>query len=503
MVPWIEHALSTVQSVHGVDGATDQRAASTWNTWNNFVTHHPSGFLASAFASSSASAAPGSAGNLNADADVVPGLPQELQSLAKGGTHLDLLNNNNSQYYGDFMLGNPPQRFTAVFDTGSGLTWIPGAQCESEVCQEHHRFDAHASPGFRDAPDSKVSIHYGTGEIKYVKGTDEMTFCDTRENQGCHGKPDFKLTVKDQPFGMSTSQTTDPFRILPFDGILGLAPSGNPASVLHQIKAMGKLARNVLGFYFSEDTHRVGSVDFGGVEPSHIAANFPLNWHKIQNPRNWEIGLTDIEVNGERLHVCDSYSNGECPAVVDTGSSLLTGPTDGVDKLLAKLPLEQNCKNLDAMPTVNVIIKNADGHEVKYPLTPQEYTLRTIEEVPNSGGPDRLFKGFPFLGGGNDRQFELQSFCESGIGAMDVPGKKWVLGNTFLRRYYSIFDDDKGLVGFVRSIHPDENPSQTPGGVAAEKVATASMSGAFAALPSEMPNASKRCMRPVSVNNFI
>jgi len=46
--------------------------------------------------------------------------------------------------------------------------------------------------------------------------------------------------------------------------------------------------------------------------------------------------------------------------------------------------------------------------------------------------------------------------CEPGLGVMETVGNKWVLGNTFLRRYYSIFDDDKGLVGFVRSHHPDE-----------------------------------------------
>merc|ERR1712048_125230 len=31
----------------------------------------------------------------------------------------------------------------------------------------------------------------------------------------------------------------------------------------------------------------------------------------------------------------------------------------------------------------------------------------------------------------------------------------------FLRRYYSIYDDDKGLVGLVRSIHPDEAATST------------------------------------------
>ena len=28
-------------------------------------------------------------------------------------------------------LGSPAQRFTAVFDTGSGITWVPGSECKS------------------------------------------------------------------------------------------------------------------------------------------------------------------------------------------------------------------------------------------------------------------------------------------------------------------------------------------------------------------------------------
>ncbi len=32
---------------------------------------------------------------------------------------VDLLNNNNSQYYGDFFLGTPPRPFTGIMDTGS------------------------------------------------------------------------------------------------------------------------------------------------------------------------------------------------------------------------------------------------------------------------------------------------------------------------------------------------------------------------------------------------
>lgn len=382
-----------------------------------------------------------------------PAVAKELRDLAGGAVRVDLLNNNNSQYYGDFTLGDPKQRFTAVFDTGSGITWVPGSNCKSDTCVEHHRFAADAS-----SEDSKSSpsgrIHYGTGEVRYDSNVDDMTFCDSHDNAGCHGKEGHSLTVSRQPFGTSTEQTSYPFRILPFDGILGLAPSANPGSVLHQLKAAKALPRNLLGVYFSEDTHRSGSMDFGGVEPQHIAPNSPLHWHKVENPKEWLLGMKDVLVDGKPLHLCDARPGGVCPAVVDTGSSLVTGPTGEIEKLLAKISTSQDCSSLHKMPEVSIQMLDHNGETVTYQLTPEEYTLRTMDEVPGSGDTG-YFKEFPLLGKGG-KSPDVRPHCEPGIGVMDVPGRKWVLGDTFLRRYYSIFDDDKGRIGFVRSIHPNE-----------------------------------------------
>ena len=64
-------------------------------------------------------------------------------------------------------------------------------------------------------------------------------------------------------------QSSEPFKWLPFDGILGLAPSASKKSVMHFIKESKALRHNMMGVYLSEDTHRVGSLSFGGIEPQY------------------------------------------------------------------------------------------------------------------------------------------------------------------------------------------------------------------------------------------
>merc|ERR1719401_694690 len=92
-----------------------------------------------------------------------------------------------SEYYGKITIGNPPQEFMVVFDTGSGNLLIPSKQCTDEACTSHKRFDAFKSTtavdiAFADEPDKPVNkggdrdvvtITFGTGEISgvFIKDT--------------------------------------------------------------------------------------------------------------------------------------------------------------------------------------------------------------------------------------------------------------------------------------------------------------------------------------------
>jgi len=119
-----------------------------------------------------------------------------------------------------------------------------------------------------------------------------------------------------------------------------------------------------------------------------------------------------------------SYNNDlRCKAAVDTGTSLITGPSDAINKLQEMMGQVTNCEDLSGMPTITFMI---DG--LAYPLTPQQYVLQFEAE---DGQP---------------------ASCLLGFKALDVPpprGPLWVLGDVFLRTYFSVFDRSRNRIGFT------------------------------------------------------
>ncbi|RLV90047.1 hypothetical protein DV515_00014591 [Chloebia gouldiae] len=130
------------------------------------------------------------------------------------------------EYYGTISIGTPPQDFSVVFDTGSSDLWVPSVSCPSLACRTHQVFDPSQSSTYKSTGLS-LSIHYGTGEMEGIVGSDTVT-TKTRipvPAPGLMAPPCpqvASLVDTNQLFGLSTAEPGQFFVEVQFDGILGL-----------------------------------------------------------------------------------------------------------------------------------------------------------------------------------------------------------------------------------------------------------------------------------------
>uniref|UniRef100_A0A8C0DYS9 Napsin A aspartic peptidase n=1 Tax=Balaenoptera musculus TaxID=9771 RepID=A0A8C0DYS9_BALMU len=320
----------------------------------------------------------------------VPNLPALGQALHPG----PLLFCHQVQYYGEIGLGTPPQNFSVVFDTGSSNLWVPSVRC--------HFFSLSFRPN-----GTKFAIQYGTGRLDGILSED-------------------KLTVRDLGasviFGEALWEPSLVFTFAHFDGVLGLGfpvlAVGGVRPPLDRLVDQGLLDKPVFSFYLNRDPEAAdgGELVLGGSDPAHYIP--PLTFVSVTIPAYWQIHMERVEV-GTGLTLC---ARG-CAAILDTGTSLITGPTEEIRALQAAtggVPLlmgEVRTWCLDRMRVSKLIIS----------IRLITYTYR----------PSMIARGGVRL-------------CLSGFQALDMPppaGPLWILGDVFLRSYVAVFDRAPGLGG--------------------------------------------------------
>merc|ERR1719378_758783 len=112
--------------------------------------------------------------------------------------------------------------------------------------------------------------------------------------------------------------------------------------------------------------------------------------------------------------------------VVVTGTSVIVVPPDQFAKVNQTLPeVKSDCSNVKSLPTVSLTLA---GRE--FTLEPEFYVLRGADD----NGADE---------------------CQLGIQGMSVGTPfLWILGDPFLRKYYTIFDRAENRVGFALAKQP-------------------------------------------------
>ncbi|KAM8824068.1 napsin-A [Synchiropus picturatus] len=335
---------------------------------------------------------------------VTPNLPVET-----------LTNFMDAQYYGTIGIGTPAQDFTVLFDTGSSNLWVPSIHCSflDIACWLHRRYNSNKSSTYVQNG-TKFAIQYGRGSLEGFISGDTVTVAG--------------LSVAGQQFGEAVKQPGITFAVARFDGVLGMGyPSiavDNVTPVFDSAMAAKLLPQNVFSFYISRDPAAAvgGELMLGGTDPQYYTG--ALHYVNVTRKAYWQVQMDGVEV-GAQLSLCKAG----CQAIVDTGTSLIVGPSEEVralQKAVGALPLVMGEYMIDCkkIPTLPVVSFNIGGK--MFNLTGEDYVMK-------------------------ESQMGV-SICLSGFMAMDIPppaGPLWILGDVFIGRYYTVFDRDTDRVGFA------------------------------------------------------
>jgi saccharopepsin len=342
---------------------------------------------------------------------VVPEDIYQDTSIRPEGGHDVLVDNFlNAQYFSEITIGTPPQTFKVVLDTGSSNLWVPSSSCNSIACFLHNKYDSSASSTYQKNG-SDFAIRYGSGSLEGFVSRDIVTIGD--------------ITIKDQDFAEATNEPGLAFAFGRFDGILGLGFDTISVNKIvppfYQMLNQKSLDEPVFAFYLGDSSKQGDDSEatFGGIDKSHYTGE--LIKIPLRRKAYWEVDF-DAVAFGD--NVAELENTG---VILDTGTSLIALPSTLAELLNKEIGATKSwngqytvdCTKRDSLPDLTVTLS---GHN--FSITAYDYVL------------------------------EVQGSCISAFMGMDFPepvGPLAILGDAFLRKWYSVYDLGNGAVGLAKA----------------------------------------------------
>eukprot|EP00300_Choanocystis_sp_HF-7_P027151 c32221_g1_i1.p1 GENE.c32221_g1_i1~~c32221_g1_i1.p1 ORF type:complete len:405 (+),score=95.71 c32221_g1_i1:48-1217(+) len=309
----------------------------------------------------------------------------------------------DAQYYGIISAGTPKQNFSVIFDTGSSNLWLPSSQCAK--CGSHPRYQSGKSSTYH-ANGTQFRIEYGSGPVAGFLSDDAVTAGN--------------LTVSRQTFAEITdvSGLGAAYALGKFDGILGLAFKSISVDGItpffEELVNEHQLDEPVFSFELGKVDGEVGELVIGGIDYNKFEGD--LQYVPLSNETYWALQLEGVEVGGQSI--TSSHR-----VIIDSGTSLLAGPTADVAALAKKIGA----------------IKFLNG----------EYIIG-CGKIPTLPVLEFKFGGYTFPLKGEDYVLNTGSLCLLGVIGLDVPAEPlWIAGDVFMRKYYTVFDFGQKRMGFA------------------------------------------------------
>merc|ERR1711934_1106233 len=333
---------------------------------------------------------------LAAEGYTYTGVREELPLLGAEENDITFQDYQNAQYYGPITIGTPPQKFNVIYDTGSSNLWVPSKTAFMPL-NFHSKYDSTKSSTYVKNGTS-FAIRYGSGSLTGFVSQDTVTMGG--------------VTIKNQLFAEATKEPGLAFKVGKFDGILGMAFQSIAVDGMEPAWYSAVGDQKLFGVYLGGTSGVGGEMTLGGTDSAHYTGD--LTYVPVSRPKYWQISV-------------DSFSIGnlsKVEGIVDTGTSLLVAPPDVVSAfgkkigatLVAGKEWTLDCSKVAGLPDLDIMI----------------------------GG-----KNFPLKG--SDYVLNVSGQCLLGMMGMDLSreGLSLILGDVFIRKYYTVFDQGKSRVGFA------------------------------------------------------
>lgn len=301
-------------------------------------------------------------------------------------------------YFIEAQIGSKSKKMYVLIDTGAGSSWVMGSTCASKACGLHSTF----GPGDSDtlkATNKPFSIAYGSGKVSGSLVTDTITVAGMSFNY---------------QFGLATT-TSDQFVQFAFDGILGLGiKDGANENFLNVLDEADEVEENFfcVALNRASDGTNEGEISFGSTNQDKYTGD--ITYSDISHEDDWAINVEDFGYDGKKA------SAGGVVAYIDTGTSFIFGPEALVKKLHDIIPGSST----------------SDGTTYTVPCDSDKPVIVTFSGVDYEISPKDWIS--PKSNGG---------LCTSNIYGHEVVKGAWLMGDTFLKNVYAVFDKDKRRIG--------------------------------------------------------
>lgn len=226
------------------------------------------------------------------------------------------------------------------------------------------------------------------------------------------------------------------------EGVLGLGFKNSDiknSTLIPWLKTNGYIEKKLFSLYLSDvgfdgdkSEEKKSSMMIGGYDKSKYAHHSGDSIHYVdteKDSQHWYLNLDQVSFGS--LNFIAEFN-----AIIDPGSKYLYGP----DYIVKKIQLDIKNRHLCFFNDGDFVCF-CSNHNEFFPII---FTFDGIEYKIDS------------------KWFVSESNGECVIKIYSIDEDRWILGQIFLRKYYSVWDYDNERIGFIESINVSDSSTDSP-----------------------------------------